>query len=246
MNISNIPKYALHGKRLHIIRRLEILCEIINEGDKILDIGCGVGSYITDTLGYLPVKVDAIDYDNESIVYARKHNEHSNVNYILAEGEKYQSSYQYDVIVCSHVIEHSPEPDRILSNAKELLKDSGWLYMALPNGHGCFETENFIPRMIGMTEVGEKLIDKMTNNKVKDSLNRHNPHINFYTIGGITKLLKKNDFNIKERYNEQVIGGVVTDRTLLRLPKAEKVNLNIADRLPANMVNGWILLCQKT
>jgi 2-polyprenyl-3-methyl-5-hydroxy-6-metoxy-1,4-benzoquinol methylase len=245
MNISNIPKQALINKRLHIIGRLEILCNLINANDKVLDIGCGTGSYITEALGYLPVKITAIDYDYKSIEYAKLHNHHKRVEYIKAEGETFTSLKKYDVIICSHVIEHSINPESLISNIQSLLGDDGILFLALPNGYGCFELENIIPRAFNFTEFGGNILNKLMSMNLKDSLNHDSWHVNYFTIKRLIKLLTLCGLKVNKIYNEQVIGGVVTDRTLLKIPKMEEFNLKIADKLPHFLANGWILICQK-
>lgn len=152
----NIPVGLLNNKRPHIVRRLLILSSLLKEHDEVLDIGCGVGSYITDTLGYLPIKITAIDYDDNSIEYAKRHNQHKNVEYIVASGESYRTEKQFDVIVCSHVLEHCLYPEVLLKNINRLLKEDGKLFLAIPNGYGCFEFENFVPRQIMKTNIGKK------------------------------------------------------------------------------------------
>jgi 2-polyprenyl-3-methyl-5-hydroxy-6-metoxy-1,4-benzoquinol methylase len=234
----------LNNKRPHIARRLQILSSLLKDHDEVLDIGCGIGSYITDTLGYLPIKITAIDYDSNSIEYAKHHNQHKNVEYFTASGESYRADKCFDVVVCSHVLEHCIYPEVLLKNVCKLMTDRGRLYLALPNGYGCFEIENFIPRQIIKTNVGKKLINMMMCN-VKDTLNHENPHVHFFNIQRLNLLLVNNGFNIDNYYKEQLIGGVITDRTILKLPYMERFNIWLGDRLPVCMANGWIIVCHK-
>jgi SAM-dependent methyltransferase len=240
----NIPSELLKDKRPHIARRLQILSSLLKDHDEVLDIGCGVGSYITDILGYLPVKITAIDYDDKSIEYAKHHNQHKNVEYIVASGESYRSDNQFDIVICSHVLEHSMYPESLLQNIKSLLKLKGLLYLALPNGYGCFEVENFIPRQIMKTYFGKKLINSIMSN-VKDTLNHENPHVQFFNLKKLYVLLMDVGFCVEIGFSEQLLGGVITDRTILKLPYMERLNMWLGDKLPIDMSNGWILLCRK-
>lgn len=245
MDIKLLPEAALLDKKLHIKRRLFVLCELLKANDKVLDIGCGIGSYLTDVLGYLPIQLTAIDSDAKSIDYAKSHNKHKNIEYIIAEGELFKAEHNFDVIVCSHVLEHVKSPFGLLCNIYRLLEERGRLYLAIPNGYGCFEVENFIPRIIGKTRIGALLIKKMMSRQVKDSFNYDSPHLNYFTFSKIKRLLSSAGFRIGKHFNEQLLGGVVTDRTLLKIGLVEKFNLSIVDKLPKFMANGWILVCQK-
>lgn len=231
--------------KAHLARRLELVKGLLADGCEVLDVGCGTGSYITNYLGRLPVSVTAIDYDRESIEYAKNHNRYENVKYIKSSGEFFWSDKQYDVIVCSHVLEHSPSPQRILENLRRLIKDEGELFLAIPNGYGCFEIENYLPRIVARTDWGRKLIDSVMGRKVKDSLNHDNPHIQFFTLQSIKEVLSSVGFKVVKQFNEQIIGGVVTDRTILRLPMMARWNMWLGDRLPSQLSNGWIFICEK-
>lgn len=232
-------------KPLHIQRRLSILTSLIKEGDEVLDIGCGSGSYITDSLGSLPIKVTAIDSDEKSIEYAKAHNKFPNVEYQLGSGEWFTSDKLYDVIICSHVLEHTDLPNGILWNARLLLKQDGLVFLAVPNGFGCFEFENIVPRLLSESSFGKAIIEKLKDKRVKDTLNADSPHINFFTFNKLGRMIYDNGLEIYQQYNEQVIGGVVSDRTLLKLPMVAQWNLAIGDRLPAWCSNGWIFVCKK-
>jgi len=230
---------------IHIRRRLLILCKLVKKGDRVLDVGCGVGNYTASILGYLPVRITAIDYDKASIDYAKAHNKHKNVEYIVASGEKFRSDSPYDVIVCSHVLEHTPFMELLLGNMRKLLKNNGRLFLAVPNGYGCFEIENFVPNMIMRTGWGHRMVKWLRGRSVKDSLNYDSPHIHHFTVADIEKLLGKTGWKVVKMYNEQLLGGVITDRTVLRLPMVAKWNMSLGYRLPSWMANGWIFVCEK-
>jgi len=226
-------------------KRLSILCGILKEGDRVLDIGCGVGSYISNALGYLPVYVIAIDSDPRSIEYAGNRNQHSNVEYVVADGETFRSRCMFDVVICNHVLEHVIHPVPLLLNIERLLKPNGMFYLGIPNGFGCFEIENFVPRMLYRTRWGKRVIDRMRAGSVKDSLNTGNQHVQFFTAGRIRRLLEQTGWQVVGRINEEVLGGVVTDRTVLKVLVLERWNMDIAGTLPAMMANGWIFLCRR-
>ena len=247
---NRIPKIVTEKMHKRIHKRLDVLCEILRVKDRVLEVGCGTGANVVTALKHLAVYVVAIDNDEASLEYAIANNKADNVEYVLSAGEDYYNADKFDVIVCSHIVEHLEKPMMMLDNLKRLLKDDGVLYVGVPNGYGCFEVENYLPRLIYRTRWGMKLINRMMMIKRvesdKDTLNTESQHIKFFTIKGITRLLEKSGWVIDEVIKEELFGGVITDRTILRFPKVADWNINIADRLPASMANGWILICRKS
>jgi SAM-dependent methyltransferase len=97
----------------------------------ILDIGCGNG----DNARILNKKGRIID----GITLSEKEKENaqqymSNI-YIhnLENGLPSDLAYKYDVIICSHVIEHIAYPKNLLTDIKQRLASNGILIVALPN-----------------------------------------------------------------------------------------------------------------
>ncbi len=243
---GRIPKIVTEKMHKRIPKRLDVLCEILKEDDRVLEVGCGTGAYVVDALKYLPIHIVAIDKDRASLEYAMVKNRADNVEYVLSAGEDYEDTEKFDVIVCSHILEHLEKPKAMLDNIRRLLETDGVLYVGVPNGYGCFEIENYLPRLVSRTSWGVKLINRMRGESVKDTLNTESQHIKFFTIKGIVHLLMENGFGLEAVINEGLLGGVITDRTILKIPKIADWNINIADRLPASMANGWILICRKS
>lgn len=240
-----IPKEATnHFKRQCEYKRLEVICSLLKEGDNVLDVGCGIGTYTSNPLSYLPINITAIDIDPKTIEYANSRNQHSNLNFMVALGESFESNIKYDVIVCSHILEHISDPMMLLINMNRLLKDSGLLYVAIPNGYGWFEVQNFIPRMLWKVSWGRKLVWKMMGKKAKDTLNMDDWHIHYFTIGCIKHLLKQSGWHIMLHFNDEFLGGVIFDRILPKFSIIDKWNAQMADRIPARLANSWIFICQ--
>lgn len=90
--------------------------EVVREGDRLLDIGCGDGFF---TKGFLSVrcsKVDAVDVEPSAIHVARKNNSAPNITYYLLDAVKEPfPSAKYDVIVWDGALGHfSPETTHIM------------------------------------------------------------------------------------------------------------------------------------
>ena len=240
------PKEATkHFKRQCEYKRLEVICSLLKEGDRVLDVGCGIGTYTSDPLSCLPIKVTAIDSDLRTIQYMQESNCSKNVEFFCVDGEHFDSDWRYDVIVCSHTLEHVSAPIVLLGNLKRLLKDDGILYLAIPNGFGAFEAQNLLPRLLSKSNCGRELIHKMAG-KGKDTLNTESPHICFFTASRVRRLLLKAGFKIERQSSDEFLGGIVFDKIFSKVAILAKWNTNVAGRLPMRMTNGWIFVCRKS
>ena len=103
------------------INTVNFLKKNINKEDVILDLGCGEGN-ISYLISKYCKKVIGIDYDKNLIFKAKK-------NYELRENLKFQvgkipdifynNSDYYDLIICSHIIEHVNNYKDLLINLKK-------------------------------------------------------------------------------------------------------------------------------
>lgn len=102
-------------------------------GKKLLEIGCGTG-YGSNYLAENGVKIiTACDVDPSAISFARRHNPHSNINFLEADVEKLELAEKYDVVVAFEVIEHLQQPEKLITIAKKSLKKGGFLILSTPN-----------------------------------------------------------------------------------------------------------------
>jgi 2-polyprenyl-3-methyl-5-hydroxy-6-metoxy-1,4-benzoquinol methylase len=240
---SLIPKEATEGfTRACEFKTIEILCGLITPETKILEIGCGTGRFISIPLGYLGASILGVDKDRTSIEYANRINPHSNVSFVCSPGESFKASHKFDLIICSHVLEHVSEPRKILQNIKALLKKNGVVFLGIPNGYGPFEIENFVPRILSKTHLGKQVERHILKHQLKDSVNPDSPHIQFFTVGKITKLVKEAGFKVERKINREILGGPISNRTILKIPNLVKWNTSKADLLPSWMATAWILL----
>jgi len=100
-------------------------------GMRILDVGCGTGGTL---LPFVEAGADCrgLDLDEECLAYGRKANprlclEHRDVCQGISDvGE-------YDIVLCSHFLEHTREPQRVLESVRSLLKENGIAYLSVPH-----------------------------------------------------------------------------------------------------------------
>tara|TARA_B110000003_G_C16635462_1_gene528209 strand:- start:1219 stop:1989 length:771 start_codon:yes stop_codon:yes gene_type:complete len=107
---------------------------------KILDAGCGDGNNINFLVDYfsnkkLKIKITALDYNEIRLKkIPRQKNiyvEQGSLLHINHPNEK------FDVILCSHVIEHIEEPVQVINELKRVLHKKGHMIISVPN-EGCF------------------------------------------------------------------------------------------------------------
>jgi 2-polyprenyl-3-methyl-5-hydroxy-6-metoxy-1,4-benzoquinol methylase len=111
-----------------------------HEPVRVLDVGCGEGSCFMflkkrieeENLPLQNLEYYAID-SNEALTSILKD---SGIIFRLGDFTKLNSIYQknfFDVIVASEVIEHVTETDAFILSLKDILKDSGYIYLTTPN-----------------------------------------------------------------------------------------------------------------
>jgi len=109
--------------------KVELVERHIDRGS-ILDVGCGDGKFLwaLDAQRWKATGVDNLP-ETLSRVSSRMPSLH------LIEGNIYSRNLEeegYDALTFWHVLEHLPDPRRILRRASALLRPGGWLFISLP------------------------------------------------------------------------------------------------------------------
>ena len=219
----------------------------------VLDVGCGNGN-ISIYLGSKGLKVTGIDLSADAIRHAQANNSFKHVDFHVKDAEKliYESK-QYDVIICSEVLEHLHEPERLLKEIYTLLKDRGKLIITVPNGVG--------PREITITRPAQWLQGKgdfawnvilkikhllgfrgQTNQSAADDLK----HIQFFTRKDLIVLAKKTSFEIVSFKHADFIADVFPFSLFAKRIRAlQRFDNVVADYIPHFMTSGFNTIWQK-
>lgn len=125
------PSYSWRAgqeRRLNMVRRYTDL-----EGKRILDIGCGVGTYVRRFLDFTP-EAYGVDIDIPRL--------RSGVPNLLAadsENQPFQTA-SFDLVVLNEVIEHVQDARETLRESLRILRPGGLLVIFAPNRGYPFET----------------------------------------------------------------------------------------------------------
>jgi 2-polyprenyl-3-methyl-5-hydroxy-6-metoxy-1,4-benzoquinol methylase len=123
------------GIRADHLARYLFACELIGEGEAVLDAACGVGygsALIAERTGC--ARVLGVDLSEDAIGYARLHYAPSKVGYrcsdCRATGEPDAS---FDTVVSFETVEHIADASGFLAEAFRVLKPGGRLVVSTPN-----------------------------------------------------------------------------------------------------------------
>jgi 2-polyprenyl-6-hydroxyphenyl methylase/3-demethylubiquinone-9 3-methyltransferase len=122
------------------------------EGARVLDIGCG-GGILAESLARRGASVSAIDMAEAPLAVAKLHQLKSGVQVdyrkATAEQEAECSPGAYDLVSCLEMLEHVPDPARVVDACARLVK---------PGGHVVFSTINRNPKSFLMAIVGAEYV----------------------------------------------------------------------------------------
>ena len=242
--------------RAEDIKRLKFVSDNIPEKtDKpltILDIGCGNGN-ISYQLAKSGHKVTGIDISEETILFAQKnYGSTPGLEFKIIDIESFNpvESEKYDVIVCSEVLEHLFQPERLTLNFKKLLKPGGVAVITVPNGFGpretlitkpikvIFKNDNFFSRSV----IGFKSLLGYKGD-TKQSSAKYLEHVQFFTVKKLSKLAEISGFRIVKIDSGDFIGNVFPFSLICnRLLFLQKFDCFMADILPGAFTSQFYTL----
>lgn len=126
-------------KPLHEINplRMSYISRNVNPaGKKVLDIGCG-GGILAEAMARHGASVTAIDMADASLSVARLHQLESKleINYQKSSAEQYarDHSEQFDIVTCLEMLEHVPEPAKVIQACHSLVRPGGTVFFSTIN-----------------------------------------------------------------------------------------------------------------
>ncbi len=236
-------------------KRLEFLLSQIQsrygkERVSILDVGCGNGSMMSLPLAEQGYTVTGIDLDEHSIQKARETNPFHNATFLVAKTKDLLGN-QYDVVICSEVLEHIEDYEPVILDLRRLCKPEGIVFITVPNGYGPFEIDSFLAKRLKQLSVPEKIrqpISRWIRSKhkqagVASTENIECPHVHFFTMKHIRQSIERY-FEITCVEKSVFACGPLMTMLFGKRQWFVKWNLKLADKLPPAFVSGWYFSCK--
>ena len=175
--------------------RFDFLNRFIQTG-KILDVGAGRGEFLSYAKGTNKWECFGTETSESAIEFVK-----NRFGLRLSLGQLESLDYpdkSFDVVSFWHVLEHLPYPSRAIEEARRILKDNGFLFIAVPNdswlGRRHF-FKNAFKKTINHLPIGKKLKLKKMYPKPEEEGNKH---LFYFTPSTLKKLLGKYGFKTRE------------------------------------------------
>jgi 2-polyprenyl-6-hydroxyphenyl methylase / 3-demethylubiquinone-9 3-methyltransferase len=144
------PLHQINPLRLDWIRQHAELA-----GSRIVDIGCG-GGILAESMAAAKADVVGIDMAEAPLAVAKLHKHESkvDVDYRQATAEELAEKEpgSFDIVTCLEMLEHVPDPAKVIQSCAELVK---------PGGHVFFSTINRNPKSFMFAIVGAEYVLKL-------------------------------------------------------------------------------------
>lgn len=243
-------------KKLEFI--VEVLCGLGREPAdvRVLDVGCGNGS-LSLPIASLGYRVVGVDVDAGSIEHVRQVNAFPNARFELVNGDRLDLGEQYDLVVCSEVLEHLHNPMPLVRAIAGAMKAGGLAIITVPNGQGLREllgrVESFMKdtlglrpalkqlrKLAGMPDADEKCV--MHTSNVEEA---GTGHVQAFSLPGLKKRLARGGLDVVRVVKSFLIFSVFAGRRGDDWSAIDRLDSRLADALPASMASGWYVLCQR-
>jgi len=129
------PLHEINPLRLEYIKQHTII-----SNRNVLDIGCG-GGILSESMAREGATVTGIDLSQAALDVAKLHAMEAgidNVKYECVSAEDFAAQHAgtFDVVTCMEMLEHVPEPEKIVQACRELLKPEGAAFFSTLNRNG--------------------------------------------------------------------------------------------------------------
>lgn len=274
MNVCNSPgaacpaKFGMYRENLWgYKKRLEFIAGQIQchkrlrktDHPSLLDVGCGNGTLVALPLAEMGYSVLGVDVDRASVEKAVSLNpfRHAQFRLLSTPGDLLCLG-KFDVVICSEVLEHLPDPLALLRTISQVVKDEGLVLVTTPNGYGPFEVENYVLRKTRLLEflvrckrlIPGKLFPEASRDDRSMAMsateNKSSLHVHFFRREPLLLLFERAGFKCLEFRNSTVLGGSLSNALLRRWPRLLRWNARLADHVPYFLASGWYFSLAKT
>lgn len=193
---ENCPGWAEvnpEGQLMHQ-RRFNFLTRFIQKGN-ILDVGAGRGEFLSKAKATAKWQCYGTETSRYAVNYAKKEFDIS-LSFGQLEDLGFPQQF-FDAVTLWHTLEHLPSPSRAIKEAWQILKTSGFLFIAVPNdswlGRRHF-FKNAFKKGFNRLPFKKKLKLKKMYPEINEQGNKH---LFYFTPRSLSRLLEKYGFRIK-------------------------------------------------
>lgn len=114
----------------YFLKRAVIFQDAPTDGQKLtfVDVGCGQGDLMM-RMKLIGFDCLGVDFDSQAVNIARRRG----LNVLLGDTSVISKDVACDVLALQHVIEHVPDPQKMLNDLYKVIKPGGVLYIVTPN-----------------------------------------------------------------------------------------------------------------
>lgn len=238
---------------------------------RILDYGCGTGDHLTYPLACAGHDVLGVDLHEPSVIEARRRYGLPNRAFRTGSiGALLDEGLNFDVVVCSEVLEHLHDPRDFLAKLRCLVRNGGAAIVTTPNGYGSFEMLRRLEAVLSRVGVQQWLRRLATAGRVLSRsargrqaapkclggpvgqheagfLNYHSIHVQFFRLKQLERLFRESSFEVTERRARTLLCGPYVDVAFRLCPWRQRLfdlNNRLADCLPFAWAADWMFLLE--
>ncbi|UCB57625.1 MAG: class I SAM-dependent methyltransferase [Candidatus Omnitrophota bacterium] len=218
-------------------RRCNFMQRFVRQG-RVLDVGSGRGEFLGEVKKRGSWQCFGTETSSYALEFAKK-----KLDIELSLGQLEELNYPdrfFDAISFWHVLEHLPYPSRALKEARRILRDKGFLFIAVPN-------DSWLGRKHFFKNAFKKAINRLPlKNKLKlkkmyPQINEEgNKHLFYFTPRTLRELLKRCGFRIKA----QAIDYDYEERTA-HIERKYRIDSLICRLTGINFSNAILLAAEK-
>ena len=200
---------------------LEFLTEVglLKQGDKILEIGCGIGSMVFE-LSDQGYNITGIDISNEAISYGLK--KYGDINLEVQATEKlfFEDEF-FDIVLSFDLFEHIAQISKHISEVCRVLRKGGYYLFQTPNKYSNAIFETLRHRSFEWKRAHPSL---HTPRQLKRRLSGHKFETRFVKMNII------NEFTIAKLQKLGSVGWIIRHINFTKLPLCMQTNLYVVAR----------------
>lgn len=117
---------GIHTKHRHT-RYHDFFIKHVHPGERVLDIGCGMGAVAYDVAEKAHACVVGVDLSAENIARARQRHAHPRVEFHVGDALQEMPQAPFDAVILSNVLEHLPDRPEFLRRVRQLASPSRFL-----------------------------------------------------------------------------------------------------------------------